>query len=61
MPIAIAYDEVNLRGDKMKKASKVQTKTAPATKANLKVAVKKAASTVSPKISSNHNETFLTR
>jgi hypothetical protein len=44
----------------MKKASKLETK-APAKKANLKVAVRKAASTVSPKLSSNHNETLLTR
>jgi hypothetical protein len=45
----------------MKKASKLQTKAAPAKKANLKAGVKKAASTVSPKLSSNHNETLLTR
>jgi hypothetical protein len=44
----------------MKKASKLETK-APAKKANLKVAVKKAASTVSPKLAGNHNETLLTR
>ena len=45
----------------MKKASKLQTKAVPAKKANLKVGVKKAASTVSPKLSSNHNETLLIR
>jgi hypothetical protein len=45
----------------MKKASKIETKAAPAKKAGVKVAVKKAASTVSPKLSSNHNETLLTR
>ncbi len=44
----------------MKKASKIETKAA-AKKANLKVGVKKAASTVSPKLSSNHNETLLIR
>jgi hypothetical protein len=43
----------------MKKAIKAETKAAPAKKSNLKVAVKKAASTVSPKLSSNHNETIL--
>jgi hypothetical protein len=45
----------------MKKASKLQTKAVPAKKANLKAGVKKAASTVSPRLSSNHNETLLTR
>ena len=45
----------------MKKASKVQTKAGPAKKANVKVAATKTASTVSPKLSSNHSETFLTR
>ena len=44
----------------MKKASKIETKAA-AKKANLKVGVKKAASTVSPKLAGNHNETLLTR
>jgi hypothetical protein len=46
-------------GKAMKKAIKAETKAAPAKKANLKVAVKKAASTVSPKIAMNHNETLL--
>jgi hypothetical protein len=45
----------------MKTKSKIQTKAAPAKKANLKGTVKKAASTVSPKLSANHNETLLTR
>jgi hypothetical protein len=44
----------------MKKASKLETK-APAKKANLKVAVKKTATTVSPRLAANHNETLLTR
>jgi hypothetical protein len=43
----------------MKKAMKTETKAAPAKRANVKAAVKKAASTVSPKLSSNHNETLL--
>jgi hypothetical protein len=45
----------------MKKAIKAETKSAPAKKSNLKVAVKKAASTVSPKLAGNHNETLLVR
>lgn len=48
-------------GGVMKKAMKMGTKAAPAKKANVKAAVKKAASTVSPKLSANHNETLLTR
>ena len=44
----------------MKKAIKMETRT-PGKKTTMKVAVKKAASTVSPKISSNHNETLLAR
>ncbi len=44
----------------MKKAIKMETKAAPAKKANVKATVTKAASTVSPKLSANHNETLLT-
>ena len=40
----------------MKKATKVEPKAAK--KPNLKAAVKKAASTVSPRLSANHNETL---
>jgi hypothetical protein len=43
----------------MKKASKVETNVVLAKKANVKAVVKKAASTVSPKLSANHNETLL--
>jgi hypothetical protein len=45
----------------MKNAMKTEAKAAAAKKANVKAAVKKAASTVSPRLSSNHNETLLTR
>jgi hypothetical protein len=45
----------------MKKVAKMQPKAAAAKKANLKVGVKKAASTVSPRLAANHNETMLTR
>jgi hypothetical protein len=45
----------------MKKASKIETKAAPAKKAGAKAAVTKTGSAVAPKLSSNHNETFLTR
>ena len=45
----------------MKKAMKLEAKTGPAKKVGDKAAVKKTASTVSPKISTNHNETLLAR
>jgi hypothetical protein len=45
----------------MKKASKIATTAEPAKKVAAKVAVKKTASTASPKLASNHNETLLTR
>jgi hypothetical protein len=45
----------------MKKASRIETKTASAKKAGVKATVKKTSSAVAPKLSANHNETFLTR
>ncbi|HXM16199.1 MAG TPA: hypothetical protein VN933_13230 [Candidatus Eremiobacteraceae bacterium] len=45
----------------MKKASKIEAKTAPAKKANVKIAAKKTATTVSPRLAANHNETLHTR
>jgi hypothetical protein len=45
----------------MKKAIKTEMKAAPSKKATPKVAVKKTATTVSPRLAANHNETLLTR
>jgi hypothetical protein len=45
----------------MKKASRIETKSAPAKSTVAKIGVKKTATTVSPRLAGNHNETLLTR
>ena len=58
--IASLLMDVTPKEDKMKKASKL-VKAVPEKKVSVKAAVKKTPSTISPKLSANHNETLLTR